>query len=369
LVKSNDFERQWREIEASVMDAVRAVGESGWYILGPAVEAFERDLCAWWGRRFAIGVGSGLDAIEIGLKCAGCLPGDRVLVAPVSAFATALAVVKLGATPVFVDCDRYGLVDLDLVEDALCAGSSIPYFLPVHLYGHCLDMARLRHLSDRFGIKIVEDCAQSIGASHQGTACGTAGGFAATSFYPTKNLGAFGDGGALLTDSDEAAASARCLRDYGQSAKYQHTRIGYNSRLDELHASVLRRALLPRVHAWNAVRRNVADRYIQGIQNPLIAVLGAPAGSCSAWHLFPVLAPAGRKAELLAHLRGAGVLGSEHYPRALMDQPVMQRVPYEQIGPCSVAREFCGREVSLPIHPYLSAEEVAYVIDVCNSWN
>ncbi len=367
-VRLNEFQRQWAELGPAVIDAVRAVGESGWYILGGEVEAFEGELAAHWQRRFAVGVASGLDAIEIGLRCLGCGPGDKVLMAPVSAFATALAALKLGAVPVFVDCDSFGLADLELAEQALAADRSLRYFVPVHLYGHCLDMGRLARLRERYGVRIVEDCAQSIGAAHGGVPCGGAGECAATSFYPTKNLGALGDGGALLSDSENCAAAARCLRDYGQASKYRHTQVGYNSRLDELHAAVLRRVLLPRVPAWTAVRRRRAERYLREITNPLLALPGAPAASDSCWHLFPVLAPAGRKREFLAHLRALGISAGEHYPVALMDQPVMREVRHEQKGDCPRARDWCAREVSLPIHPYLRDEEAQRVIDACNAW-
>jgi dTDP-3-amino-3,4,6-trideoxy-alpha-D-glucose transaminase len=367
-VKLNDFQRQWKDIGPAVLDAVNVVGESGWYILGAEVTAFERDLASFWGRSHAVGMASGLDAIELALRALGCKPGDKVLVPPVSAFATALAVIKLGAVPVFIDCDSFGLADLALAEKALAEDDSLRYFVPVHLYGHCLDMKHLAALRKRFSVQIVEDCAQSIGASNSGQNCGTAGDCAATSFYPTKNLGALGDGGALLTDSTQLDQVARCLRDYGQSAKYTHSEVGYNSRLDELHAAVLRRALLPRLSAWNQTRQRIAREYLRQITCPHLTLPGAPAGSDSCWHLFPVLAPAGRKRDFMMHLHKQGVSAAEHYPMTLMDQPAMQASRHEQLGDCAKARDWCAREVSLPIHPYLLDEEVQRVIQACNSW-
>jgi len=364
----NDFKRQWADVGRHVLDAVRTVGESGWYILGAEVEAFEKELAAFWGRSFAVGVASGLDALEIALRCTGCKPGDKVLMSPLSAFATALAVVKVGAVPVFVDCDRYGLVDLELAEQAITADRSIRYFIPVHLYGHSLNMERLAGLQDRLKISIIEDCAQSIAAAHLGVRTGSAGICLATSFYPTKNLGAFGDGGALLTDSEELALAARQLRDYGQSSKYRHTVVGYNSRLDELHAAILRRSLLPRLPGWTARRRLIARRYLDEIGNPAILVPGVPAGSDSSWHLFPVLVPEGRKTDFMAYLTRCGIGSAEHYPISMADQVAMTQVRYERIGDCPRTREFCLREVSLPIHPYLSDEEATRVIDACSGW-
>jgi dTDP-4-amino-4,6-dideoxygalactose transaminase len=191
---------------------------------------------------------------------------------------------------------------------------------------------------------------------------------AATSFYPTKNLGAFGDGGALLTDSEEIAAKARQLRDYGQASKYIHASIGYNSRLDELHAAILGRVFLPLLNGWTSQRRSIASRYLGGIRNPVVLAAGAPAGSESSWHLFPVLVPHGRKAEFMRHLAAWGIRSGEHYPMVMADQPAMKELAHREAGACAVARDFCQREVSLPIHPYLCDEEISRVIDACNGW-
>ncbi len=350
-----------------MLDAVRVVGESGWYILGAEVERFEAELARLWGARFAVGVASGLDAIEIALRCCGLKPGDQVLVPPISAFATVMAVIRLGATPVFVDCDRFGLMDLEQAREALAEGG-IRCMLPVHLYGHALDLDALGALKAKYEIPIVEDAAQSIGASHHGVACGSVGDCTATSFYPTKNLGALGDGGALLTNSDSHARLARTLRNYGQSSKYVHAHIGYNSRLDELHAAILGRVMLPRLAGWTERRRAIARRYVASIHNPNLEIAGAPAGSESSWHLFPVLAPHGRKSQLLAHLRANGIAAGEHYPLALMDQPAMRGIAHREFRGCSRARDFASREVSLPIHPYLENQEIERVIDVANAW-
>jgi dTDP-3-amino-3,4,6-trideoxy-alpha-D-glucose transaminase len=368
-VKLNDFQRMWAETGPDVLEAVRVTGESGWYILGSELKEFEKEFAAYWQRRYSVGVGNGLDAIEIGLRVCGCKPGDKVLVPPVSAFATVLAVVRIGAIPVFIDCDRFGLMDLKQAAAALAADRSIRYAVPVHIYGNCLDLEELRRWRTELQVSVIEDCAQSVGATWRGELCGSAGDCAATSFYPTKNLGAFGDGGALLTDSEEHASLARSLRDYGQTDKYVHQHIGCNSRLDEIHAAILRRAMLPRLTGWTEARRAVAQRYLDGIRNPRLEVVGSPEGSNSCWHLFPVLAPAGLKTEFMAHLRAEAVGAAEHYPIAMMDQPAMSQVTYSEFQPCTRGRDFCAREVSLPIHPYLSAGEIQRVIDVCNSWD
>jgi dTDP-4-amino-4,6-dideoxygalactose transaminase len=291
-----------------------------------------------------------------------------VLTTPLSAFATTLAILKLRAAPVFVDTDEFGLIDLDLCRSVLRARTDIRFLLPVHIYGHALDMRKLRALGDECGCLIVEDCAQSVGASHRGVATGSAGRMAATSFYPTKNLGALGDGGTILTGDRDLARAARTLRDYGQSAKYRHELVGYNSRLDELQAGLLRRVFLPRLALWQQKRRRIAQRYVGEIRNPGLRAMGAPVGSDSCWHLFPVLAGGDRKADFMAWLASQGVACGEHYPCAIPDQPAMAGVPYEAAGPLDTARRICRSEVSLPIHPYLQDGEIARVIEACNAW-
>lgn len=368
MIAMNDFKRQWLDTGSEVLRAVDAVGSSGWYILGREVKEFEAVLAQTCGRRHAAGVASGLDAIEISLRILECQPGDRVLTTPLTAFATTLAIAKLGAVPVFVDTDSHGLIDLDGCEEVLRNDSSIRFFVPVHLYGHSLDCARLQELRDRYELKMVEDCAQSILASDGTHAAGTVGQLAATSFYPTKNLGCLGDGGAILADEESLAAAARRMRDYGQGAKYRHDVPGYNSRLDEIQAAVLGRVYLPRLKDWTARRRAVASAYIAGIENRYICVLGSPTGSDSCWHLFPVLVEPARKTGFMDHLRANGVACAEHYPTPVPEQPAMRRIPHKLIGDLVRTRQFCRSEVSLPIHPFLTDEEVGAVITVCNMW-
>jgi dTDP-3-amino-3,4,6-trideoxy-alpha-D-glucose transaminase len=368
LIPLNDFGRHWEETRDDALAAFDAVGSSGWYILGTEVASFEERLAAQWGARYAVGVASGLDALEISLKSLGCGPGDRVLTTPLSAFASTLAILKLGAVPVFVDTDEFGLLDLDACRSLLRARPDIRFLLPVHLYGHALDLGKLRALGDECGCGIVEDCAQSIGASHKGAPTGSVGRMAATSFYPTKNLGALGDGGAILTNDEYLARTARVLRDYGQSSKYCHELVGYNSRLDELQAALLRRVFLPRLAGWLAKRRRAAELYVDGLRHPALRVMGAPVDSASCWHLFPVQVDPHRKADFLAWLQSRGVGCGEHYPRALPDQPAMSGVKFESAGLLETARRICASEVSLPIHAYLRDDEIAQVIDACNAW-
>lgn len=348
MIRANDFRRQWEDLRADAMAAFEKVGASGWYILGEEVRLFEQDLAALWGFPHAAGVGSGLDAIEIALRALGCKPGDRVLTTPVSAFATTLAIVKLGAVPVFVDTDDQGLIDLQRCQELLKKRSGIRFFVPVHLYGFALDPRALLRLRDEHDLLMVEDCAQSMRA---------AGDLAATSFYPTKNLGAMGDGGAILTNDAALDGRVRALRDYGQIAKYRHDFVGYNSRLDELQAAYLRRACLPRLERWTARRREIAAAYLRGIRNPAVRVPAPSPDSESSWHLFPVW---------IDRRLPDSPFGT-HYPAAIPDQKALEGVPFEEPDRCENARRLCASEVSLPIHPYLDDAEVAEVIATVNS--
>jgi dTDP-3-amino-3,4,6-trideoxy-alpha-D-glucose transaminase len=364
----NDFRAQWPHLREAVLGAVERVGESGWFVLGTEGQAFEKELARVWGLPFCVGCASGLDAIEIALRCAGLARGDAVLTTPLSAFATTLAVIRAGGRPCFVDVDASGQLDLALTERALESHPEIRFLVPVHLFGHALDLEQLGRLRDRFELRVVEDCAQAVGARSRGVPVGSTGELAATSFYPTKNLGCMGDGGAVLARDAALAERARCLRDYGQTAKYEHACLGLNSRLDELQAAILRDALLPQLEAFTRRRREVADRYRSGIRNPRLELPAAPAGSESVWHLFPVLVSGGRGA-FQEHLRRAGIASGVHYPTLIPEQAAFREGEGgDVLSPLPRAEGFARREVSLPIHPFLSEREVERIVASCNSW-
>jgi dTDP-4-amino-4,6-dideoxygalactose transaminase len=369
MISQNDFQRRWLAIEQPVLNTLRRVGKSGRYILGEEVQAFEAALALSWGIEHAVGVANGMDAIEIGLRCLGLCHGDKVLTTPLSAFATTLAIIRAGGVPVFVDVDEAGGINLGQCRELLKQDPEIRHFVPVHLYGHALDMNELKKLKDDFDLSIVEDCAQAIGASRRGISVGTVGQLAATSFYPTKNLGALGDGGAVLTDNEEVAAKARVLRNYGQSAHYVHDELGSNSRLDELHAAILRDAMLPNLEAWTALKRKTARLYLDAIRNPLIQMCPSSTSADPVWHLFPILVGEGMRDSLREHLRDMGIDAAIHYPRIIPEQQALTKnTRFEvQFDPTN-ARRFAAEELSLPIHPFLIETEIREVIDACNKW-
>ncbi len=364
----NDFKRLWADAGPDVLAAVAAVGQSGWYVLGPEVRRLEADLASVLGREQVVGCGSGLDALEIALRAAALPPGAKVLTTPLSAFATTLAIVRAGGVPVFVDVDAHGLLDLDRCAEVLAADGAVRAMVPVHLFGNVADLTRLEALRDRYDLLLVEDCAQCIGASWRGRPAGSVGQLAATSFYPTKNLGALGDGGAVATDDPALATRCRALRDYGQSDRYVHDVVGMNSRLDELHAAILSRALLPRLRRWTERRRAVSAAYAAGIRHPLVRPLGAPDGSEGVAHLFPVRVPAAAREAFVRHLRAHGVQTAVHYPRLVPHQRALSAGAFEVRGTLARAAELAACEVSLPVHPYLDDAEVARVLRAVNGW-
>jgi dTDP-3-amino-3,4,6-trideoxy-alpha-D-glucose transaminase len=369
-IAMNDFGAQWRHLGADVHAALERVGAGGRYILGAAVARFETSLAARWGLAHAVGCASGLDALEIGLRALGVGPGDQVVTTPLSAFATTLAILRCGASPLFVDTDDQGLIDLDAAAAALEAHPDARCLLPVHLYGRALDLDRLAELKRACRVAVLEDCAQAIDATWKGRPVGSVGEAAAVSFYPTKNLGCLGDGGALLTADPELARAARLLRDCGQTARFDHAELGLNSRLDELHAAILADAFLPQLAAWTARRRRIAAAYCAGIVHPgvLLPPLGPDAGAV--WHLFPLRVPR-RRAALAAHLAARGIESDVHYPRLIPHQAALARTAaprFAVFGPLARAGALVEQELTLPVHPYLPDEAVGEVIDAVNSW-
>ena len=350
----NDFKRQWLDTKDGFLEATQRVGESGWYILGKEVTQFEADLGKYLGLE-AAGCASGLDALELALHALHLPRGSKILTTPLSAFATTLAIIQAGHIPVFVDTDDFGLLDLNLCEALLEKDKSIRALLPVHLFGHSMDLQQLKTIQQKFGVKIIEDCAQAVGAAFDGKKVGSVGEVSATSFYPTKNLGCMGDGGAVLSSNADILRQVKILRDYGQSSKYQHDEIGMNSRLDEIHAGILRTVFLPKLDASTKKRVAIAKRYISEIKNPKLIVPGAPPKSGSVWHLFPILVE-------------GGVQTGIHYPILISDQKALHSIPHHVDGKLTHAKKYAEKEVSLPIHPYLSDDEISRVVKAANAW-
>ena len=341
------------EDAADVRAAIDRVIARGWFVLGPEVEAFEAEFAAAMGGTNAVGVGSGTDAIALTLRALGIGEGDEVITSPLSAAYSALAIGMAGARPVFVDIDPARLtIDPEQVEGAVSARTRA--ILPVHLYGQPADMARIERIASRHGLAIVEDCCQAHLAAAAGQPVGTFGIAGAFSFYPTKNLGALGDGGAVVTNDRTLADRIRLLRNGGQTDRYRHQEAGINSRLDELQAAVLR-VRLPRLAAWTARRRALAARYRDALEGSPVDVL-PECDPGHVYHLFVVRSKA--RDGLQAHLAARGIQTLIHYPIPIPRQPAFA----ESVRVvCPVADRVCGEIVSLPLYPALAIDDVAAV--------
>jgi len=346
------------EDAAEIGRAIDRVVASGWFVLGPEVEAFEREFAAASGAAHAVGVGNGTDAIALALRALGIGPGDEVITSALSAAYTALAIMMIGARPVFVDVDPVRLtIDPNRIADAI--GPKTRAIVPVHLYGQAADLRAIAAVAARHHLAIVEDCCQAHLATCDGTPVGTIGAAGAFSFYPTKNLGALGDGGAVVTDDGAIAASIKRLRNGGQTDRYHHQDAGINSRLDEMQAAILR-ARLPHLRAWTDRRRQLAARYRRQLASACVEVPAA-VDQGHVYHLFVVRSAARRL--LQAHLGAAGVETLIHYPVPIPRQPA---VAASHPAACPAADRACDEVLSLPLHPALRDDEVDRVADAVN---
>lgn len=335
-----------RDDAADVKAAIDRVVASGWYILGPEVEAFEREFAAASRLPHAVGVGNGTDAIFLILRALDIGPGDEVVTSPLSAAFSALAIQMAGARPVFADIDP-GRLTLDPRAAEAAITPRTKAIMPVHLYGQPADMPAFEAIASRHHLALIEDAAQSQLATCNGRPIGSFGIAAATSFYPTKNLGALGDGGAVLTGDAALADRLRRLRNGGQSKRYHHDEAGVNTRLDEMQAAILR-VRLQRLPHWTDRRRAIAARYRTALASaPHLRVPGEfDAGHV--YHLFPLLA--GDRDRFQSHMTAAGVETLIHYPIPIPRQPSMQA---ENPAACPIADRVCAEVVSLPMYPGL----------------
>jgi dTDP-3-amino-3,4,6-trideoxy-alpha-D-glucose transaminase len=345
---------------AAVREAVERVLSRGWFILGPELEGFEAEFAAASGARHAIGVGTGTDAIFLTLRALGIGPGDEVITAPVSAAFSGLAILMAGARPVFADIDPVRLT-LDPEAAAAAVTPRTAAILPVHLYGQPADVPAFESLATRHGLALVEDACQAHLATCAGHPVGTRGAAGAFSFYPTKNLGAVGDGGAVVTNDPGLADRLRRLRNGGQTAKYHHVEPGVNSRLDEVQAAVLR-ARLPFVPGWTAVRRELAARYRTALTGAGVMV-PPECDPGHVYHLFPVLAR--DRPSFEAHLSASGIGTLVHFPVSLPRQGAFAAV---DPAPCPIADRVCAEVCSLPLHPRLHDTDIDLVAEAVRRW-
>ncbi len=347
-----DLKAQYAALRADIDAAIARVIANTSFIMGPEVRAFEEAFAAFCQARFAVGVSSGTAAIELTLRALGVGPGDEVITTPHTFIATAEAISATGAAPIFADIDpaTYNIHPA-AVEAAITPRTRA--LLPVHLYGQPADMDALAAIAQRHGLALIEDAAQAHGAEINGRRVGSLGHAACFSFYPGKNLGAYGDGGAVTTDDEGLAARLRKLRDHGRASKYVHDELGYGHRLDALQAAILA-AKLPHLDAANAARRRLAARYGELLADGDLVLPHVPEGVTPAWHLYVVRTP--RRDELLASLRQQGIETGIHYPLPLHLQPACRSLG---LGPGSypVAEAAAQQVLSLPLFPEMTEEQ------------
>ena len=337
----------------AIRQAIDRVIARGWFVLGPEVSAFEEEFAAASGARFAVGVGTGTDALALSLRALGIGPGDEVVTAPLSAAFSVLAIMMAGATPVFADIDPERLtIDPDAIDAVITPRTKA--IMPVHLYGQPADMLAIEAIASKRGVAIVEDACQAHLATSAGRPIGTIGALGAFSFYPTKNLGALGDGGLVITNDATLAEKLRRLRNGGQTDRYHHAEFGVNSRLDEMQASILR-ARLPLLPAWTEKRRALAARYRRALVGaPVVVPPEADPGHV--YHLFPVLST--DRDGLQEHLSARGVGTLVHYPVPIHRQQMLASL---RTAACPHADRITRQVLSLPLQPLLSNDDVDFV--------
>ena len=349
-----DFEQEIQILGPKIEETVMRVIRSGRYILGPELAAFEHEFAISIGAKHAIGVANGTDALMLALKAAGIGPGDEVITVANTFAATALAIAYTGATPVFVDIKGH-LMDPAQLEAALSPQTRA--IIPVHLYGQCAEMETIKDFAKRHELFVLEDACQAHGAMYRGQPAGTIGQAGAFSFYPTKNLGAYGDAGMIVTNDHELADKLRLLRNYGQLDRYHYALQGFNSRMDEIQAAILRLKLNSLIE-MNGRRRDIGEYYAKALAEFELAPTELLEGSTHVYHLYVAALP--ERDRLREHLKERGVETLIHYPVPLHLQPSFSSA--RCVGDLPVTMERAGQIVSLPLSPWMSNEAVDYVI-------
>lgn len=353
----------YEELRNEIDAAALRVLHSGWFVGGPESDRFEAAFAAYTGAAYAVGVGNGLDALHLVLRAMDVGPGDEVIVASNSFIATMLAVSMTGAKPVMIEPNptTYN-IDHSLLEDAITSRTKV--ILPTHLYGQPADIDALLEITRRHGIRLVEDAAQAHGARYRGRRVGAHGDAVCWSFYPSKNLGAAGDGGGVTTNDPTLAERVRTLGNYGSAQRYVNIVKGMNSRLDPLHAAIMD-VKLPHLDAWNARRARIAARYLEGLQNCGLVLPHVPDWASPAWHLFVVHTP--HRDALRTALAAEGVATQIHYPI-----PPHRQAAYAELGLTEgsfpIAERLAAETVSLPIGPHMPDANVDRVIDAIRRW-
>ena len=354
-----DLKRQYAAICDEIRQAIQDVLDQCAFAAGPAVAAFEAEFARYCDVRHCVGVNSGTSALHLALMACGVGPGDEVITVPMTFVATAWAISYVGARPVFVDIEAETYtMDVEQVERAITSRTRA--ILPVHLYGQIANLGPLLEICERHGLALIEDAAQAHGATYYGHRAGALGRVGCFSFYPGKNLGAYGEGGALTTNDEAIATRVRALRDHGQSGKYRHEELGFNYRMDSIQGAVLS-VKLRRLDSWNATRRRVAARYQAMLDDTPLTLPHEAEGRCHVWHLYVVRH---EERDRLQHaLAAAGIATGLHYPIPVHLQPAYTHLGH-RVGEFPVAEQVAQQCLSLPIFPEISDEEHEHIVRI-----
>lgn len=367
MIRFDNFHVQYSHIKEEIDRAVHRVLDSGWFILGKELETFEKEFASYIGCKHSVGVASGTDAITLSLMALGIGKGHEVITSDMTAFPTIAAIINSGASPVVTDIFMEdGLMDPTKIEKHITPQTKA--IIPVHLYGQSCDMDPICEIARKHGIPIIEDCAQSVGAYYKNKRTGTIGQVNAFSFYPTKNLGAYGDGGAITTDSDEIYQKLLQLRNYGQSVRYYHDQFGINSRLDEIQAAILS-VKLKYLDEWNLLRHQHAKYYREKLHSSNVKSLNENSYGTPVYHLYIVKTP--ERNRLMDHLKTNGIQSLIHYPVPLHKQKAFP-TSHDGTTPDDSALEntiaFADQILSIPIYPELNREDQEKIIQTIHSF-
>lgn len=358
-----DLKAQWRTLQGELDATLQEIFESGRFILGPHVEAFEQEFASYCGGAFGVGVASGTDALQLALLALGVGPGDEVITSPFTFVATGMAIALTGARPVFLDIDPLTFtIDANQLEDYLKRAkgkqrAKVKAVIPVHLYGHPAAMDAILEVAERYHLKVIEDCAQAHGAEYWGKKVGSLGDVGCFSFYPTKNLGAYGDGGMVVTSDPSLAERVRCLSHYGLKDGQCYQEMGFNSRLDELQAAILR-VKLRHLEGWNERRRAIAARYNELLKDGAVVTPSEAEGIRHVFHQYTIRIPF--RDQVREKLLTRGIQTMIYYPLPLHLQPAFQNLGYRK-GDFPEAERAAREVLSLPLYPELSEDQVEEV--------
>ncbi len=351
-----DLKAQYRSIKQEVDDAISEVLESSQFILGPKVEAFEADFAGYCDTRYAFGINSGTSALHLALLAAGVGPGDEVITVSYTFVATVAAILYTGATPIFVDIDPNTCnIDVAKIEAAITPKTKV--IMPVHLYGTCADMDPIFEIAQRHGVMVIEDAAQAHGAEYKGRRAGSMGELSCFSFYPGKNLGAYGEAGAIVTNNEKYVDIIRQLRDQGQSAKYLHERVGYNYRMEGIQGAVLG-VKLKHLDDWTEARRQHAKFYQTQLADSGVRLLAERTDHKPVYHVFPLFTP--ERDQLREHLHANGISTGIHYPIPVHLQTGFAELGYRE-GDLPETERVCRDVMSIPMYPELTEEQLTHI--------